>query len=136
MVPDGIICYALSKDGSRREWKSEDGKEIDIPVIILTDGNTASAAEILTGAMRDYKKATTVGTTTYGKGIIQNTYNLGDGSAVEFTCGEYFLPNDESIHEKGIEPDMEVELDEEAYVNEGKDNQLDVALKELEKQLK
>ena len=102
----------------------------------MVNACTDIAAEILTGAMRDYKKATTVGTTTYGKGIIQNTYNLGDGSAVEFTCGEYFLPNDESIHEKGIEPDMEVELDEEAYVNEGKDNQLDVALKELEKQLK
>lgn len=136
MVPDGVIAYAVTKDGSRKDWVIKDGKEIDIPVVLLVDGNSASSAEILTGAMKDYKKATIMGTTTFGKGIIQNTYNLGDGSAIEFTAGEYFLPNDENIHEKGIEPDIVVELDEEAYLKDGTDNQLEAAQEELLKQLK
>ena len=102
-------------------------------MVILVNQNTASAAEILTGAMKDYKKATVLGTKTYGKGIIQNTYGLGDGTAVEFTVGQYYLPNDETIHEIGIEPDIELELDAEAYLKDGTDNQLEAALKELKK---
>ncbi|MBO5552239.1 MAG: S41 family peptidase [Lachnospiraceae bacterium] len=133
MLPKGIIAYSETKDGRRFEWKSDGKHEIDIPVVILVNQNTASAAEILTGAMKDYKKATVLGIKTYGKGIIQNTYSLGDGTAVEFTVGQYYLPNDETIHEKGIEPDIKVELDTEAYLKDGTDNQLEAALKELGK---
>ena len=133
MLPKGVIAYSETKDGRRFEWNSDGKHEIDIPVIILVNQNTASAAEILTGAMKDYKKATVMGTTTFGKGIIQNTYGLGDGTAVEFTVGQYYLPNNETIHGKGIDPDIEIELDSEAYLKDGSDNQLDAALKELGK---
>lgn len=133
MLPKGIIAYSETKDGKRFEWKSDGKHEIRIPVIILVNGNTASAAEILTGAMKDYDKATVLGTTTYGKGIIQNTYSLGDGTAVEFTVGQYYLPNDETIHQQGIDPDIELDMDSEAYLKDGTDNQLEAALKQLKK---
>ncbi|MCR5775105.1 MAG: S41 family peptidase [Lachnospiraceae bacterium] len=133
MLPKGLIAYSETKDGRRFEWKSDGKSEIDIPVVILVNKNTASAAEILTGAMKDYDKAKIIGTTTFGKGIIQNTYGLGDGTAVEFTVGQYYLPNGEMIHEVGIDPDIEVELDAEAYLKDGSDNQLEAALKELKK---
>ena len=133
MLLKGIIAYSETKDGKRFEWKSDGKHEIRIPVIILVNGNTASAAEILTGAMKDYDKATVLGTTTYGKGIIQNTYSLGDGTAVEFTVGQYYLPNDETIHQQGIDPDIELDMDSEAYLKDGTDNQLEAALKQLKK---
>ncbi|MBQ9361362.1 MAG: S41 family peptidase [Lachnospiraceae bacterium] len=133
MLPKGIIVYSETKEGRKFEWKSDGKHEINIPVIILVNQNSASAAEILTGAMKDYGKATVIGTTTFGKGIIQNTYSLGDGTAVEFTVGQYYLPKDETIHGVGIKPDIEVELDAEAYLKDGSDNQLDAALKELGK---
>lgn len=131
MLPKGMIAYSETKDGKRFEWKSDGKHEIKIPVVILVNSNTASAAEILTGAMKDYKKATVLGTTTYGKGIIQNTYGLGDGTAVEFTVGQYYLPNDETIHQQGIDPDIELDMDSEAYLKDGTDNQLEAALKQL-----
>ena len=131
MLPKGMIAYSETKDGRRFEWESDGKHEINIPVVILVNKNTASAAEILTGAMKDHGKATVIGTTTYGKGIIQNTYGLGDGTAVEFTVGQYYLPNGETIHEIGIDPDIEIELDAEAFLKDGSDNQLDAALKEL-----
>ena len=133
MLPKGIIVYSETKEGRRFEWNSDGKHEIDIPVVILVNKNTASAAEILTGAMRDYDKAIVIGTTTFGKGIIQNTYSLGDGTAVEFTVGQYYLPKDETIHEVGIKPDVESELDAEAYLKDGSDNQLEAALRELSK---
>ncbi len=134
MLPKGMITYSETKDGNRFEWESDGKKEISIPVVILVNGNTASAAEILTGAMKDYNKAVVIGTTTFGKGIIQNTYGLGDGTAVEFTVGQYYLPNGETIHERGIDPDIVIDLDAEAYLKDGTDNQLEAALNELKKQ--
>ncbi|MBQ5534761.1 MAG: hypothetical protein IIU07_05605 [Lachnospiraceae bacterium] len=85
--------------------------------------------------MKDHDKATVMGTKTYGKGIIQNTYSLGDGTAIEFTAGQYYLPKDECIHEVGIEPDIEVEADVEAYQADGTDNQLEAARREIEKEI-
>ena len=133
MLPKGMITYSETKDGNRFEWESDGKKEISIPVVILVNGNTASAAEILTGAMKDYNKAVVIGTTTFGKGIIQNTYGLGDGTAVEFTVGQYYLPNGETIHERGIDPVIVIDLDAEAYLKDGTDNQLEAALNELKK---
>jgi carboxyl-terminal processing protease len=135
MLPEGMIVYAMSKDGHKSQWTSDGKNEIHIPVVILVNGNTASSAEILTGAMKDHDKATVMGTKTYGKGIIQNTYSLGDGTAIEFTAGQYYLPKDECIHEIGIEPDIEVEADMEAYKADGTDNQLEAAQSEIEKEL-
>ena len=133
MLPKGVFTYSKMKSGKKEEWNTTGEREINIPVIVLVNEGTASAAEMLTGALRDYGKATILGTTTYGKGIIQNIYSLGDGSAVEITVGEYYLPNGECIHERGIDPDIVLEFDEDRYKEKGEDNQLEEALKILKK---
>ena len=99
------------------------------------NGNSASASEILAGAIKDYKKGTIMGTTTFGKGIVQQIFPLTDGSAVKLTVSHYYTPNGNDIHKKGIEPDIEVKFDSEAYKKDKSDNQLDEAIKELEKKL-
>ena len=81
-----------------------------MPVIILTNENTASASEILAGALKDLGKAKTVGTTTYGKGVIQQILSLTDGSGLKITIEEYQTPNKNKIHKVGIKPDVEIEL--------------------------
>ena len=91
---------------------------------MLTNGHSASASEILAGAIKDYKIGKLVGTTTFGKGIVQSVLSLSDGSAVKLTVSSYFTPNGNNIHEIGIEPDVEVEFDSEQYKN-GVDNQLE-----------
>ena len=93
---------------------------------------SASASEVFTGAMKDYGVATIVGTKTFGKGIVQTLMPLSDGSAIKLTTDHYYTPNGNDIHGKGIEPDLEVELDEEAaqevVIPEEKDNQLQKAV--------
>ena len=95
------------------------------PICVLVDGFTASASEIFAGAIQDYELGAIIGVQTYGKGIVQNTYSLGDGSAVKFTIAGYFTPNGRDIHGKGITPDIEVTLPEtlpegeEAYDESG-----------------
>ena len=97
-------------------------------MVVLVNGNSASAAEIFTGVLRDYGVATVVGENTYGKGIMQSVFPLKDGSAVKLTIAKYFIPSGEDIHKKGIAPDVEVVLDESLkYVADkpiDKDNQL------------
>ena len=82
----------------------------DIPLVVLVNGNSASASEIFSGAMQDSGKAKLVGTTTFGKGIVQSVIPLSDGTAVKLTVAKYFTPNGNDIHKKGITPDYEVEL--------------------------
>ena len=100
-------------------------------MIVLTNGNSASAAEIFTAALQDYDWATVMGTTTYGKGIVQVILPLGDGSAVKVTQSKYYTPKGVCIHGTGVSPDIEVEYDREG---EG-DNQLDAALEQMQKML-
>ena len=123
VVMDKIVC--------------SDGHSVDLPMVVLVDGNSASSSEIFTGCMKDYGIATVVGTTTYGKGIVQSIMKLKDGSAIKITIAKYFLPGGEDIHKKGVEPDVEVELDDElkkkATYEHDEDNQLQEALKVLEK---
>ncbi len=101
-------------------------------MVVLVNGNSASASEVFTGAMKDYGVATIVGTKTFGKGIVQTLMPLSDGSAIKLTTDHYYTPNGNDIHGKGIEPDLEVELDEEAaqevVIPEEKDNQLQKAV--------
>ena len=98
-------------------------------MVVLVNGHSASASEIFTGALKDYDKAEIIGTTTYGKGIVQSIIPLQDGSAVKLTVSEYFTPDGVAIHGIGIEPDIIVEYDAES----GEDNQLQAAIDYLSK---
>ena len=132
----GRILTVKDKKEKEEVYKAEDGHSLDLPMVVLVNGNSASAAEVFTGAMKDYKAATIVGTKTFGKGIVQTLFPLSDGSAVKLTTNHYYTPNGHDIHEKGIEPDIEVELDEEAarmpVIPEEMDNQLQKAIEVLQ----
>ncbi len=144
MVDDEMTADGASEKGLLLETKNKDdkvmdkincsdGHKVDLPVTVLVNGNSASAAEIFTGCLRDYKLATVVGTNTYGKGIVQSVIKLSDGSAVKITIAKYFLPSGDDIHKKGVAPDIEVELDEalrkKVTIEHNEDNQLQEALK-------
>ena len=132
LVKDGVIVSV--RDRNELSYSYEDAgdeKYLKIPCVVLVDGNTASASEILTGALRDYKIATVMGTKTFGKGITQIITPLEDGSGVKITNSKYYSPNGENIHGKGIEPDVEVEFDAEKYKEDGTDNQLEEAIRYL-----
>jgi len=132
LLPKGLIVYTEDKTGKRVEYKCDGRHEIDVPMMVLIDGNSASASEILAGAIQDYGVGTLVGTTTYGKGIVQQIFSMDDDSAVKITISGYFTPNGRDIHGIGIEPDVECKFDAEAYYDEENpyDNQLEKA-KEL-----
>lgn len=128
LLGDGLILYTEDKQGYREEYKSDADMAIDIPIVVLVDGNSASASEVLSGALKDHEKATLVGTTTFGKGIVQTIRSLRDGSALKLTISAYYTPSGTNIHGTGIEPDVVVEFDSEAYYGEEHfDNQLDKA---------
>ena len=136
LLEEGLILYTEDKDGKREEYFSDARCKWDKPIVLLVDGNSASASELLSGALKDHGKATLVGTTTYGKGIVQTIRMLEDGSAVKLTRSAYFTPNGTNIHGKGIEPDVVVEFDGEAYYGEQQfDNQLDKAKEVLREKL-
>jgi len=101
--------------------------DTEIPVIVLINRGSASASEIVAGAIKDYGRGKLMGTTTFGKGVVQSVVPLADGSAVSITTARYYTPDGNYIHEKGIEPDIEIELDTEA-AQDGEDNQLDEAV--------
>ena len=135
ILPKGMIVYTEDKYGKRDEYTCNGKNEIDVPLIVLTDGYSASASEILAGAVKDYGIGKIMGTTTYGKGIVQKVINLSDGSAIKLTVSTYYTPNGNNIHEIGVEPDIVVEFDAEQYMN-GVDNQLEAAKEELLKMIK
>ena len=126
ILPKGLIVYTEDKYGKREEYTCDGANQIKVPLVVLTNGYSASASEILAGAVKDYGIGTLLGTTTYGKGLVQKVINLSDGSAVKLTVSNYFTPNGNNIHKIGIEPDVEVEFDAEQYKN-GVDNQLEKA---------
>ena len=126
ILPKGLIVYTEDKYGKREEYTCDGANQIKVPLVVLTNGYSASASEILAGAVKNYGIGTLVGTTTYGKGIVQKVINLSDGSAVKLTVSNYFTPNGNNIHKIGIDPDVEVEFDAEQYKN-GVDNQLEKA---------
>ena len=99
------------------------------------DANSASASEILAGAIKDYGIGTLVGTTTFGKGIVQRIMKLSDGSAVKLTVSKYYTPKGNNIHEIGISPDVEVPFESEPYLEDGTDNQLNRAVEVLKEKM-
>ena len=114
ILPEGLIVYTEDKNGKREEYTCDGDTPISIPLVVLVNENTASAAEIFTGAVKDYGIGTIVGTTTFGKGIVQNTFQLSDGSVVKLTIAHYYTPFGNDIHKVGITPDVEVELPDDA----------------------
>lgn len=130
ILPKGTIVSIKDKNGSGQTFSSDDRHKIEVPLVVLTNGYSASASEIFAGAVQDYEIGTLVGTKTYGKGIVQNIYSLGDGTSLKVTSSEYFTPNGRNIHEKGIEPDVEIEYEYDE-ANPDKDNQLDKAIEIL-----
>ena len=134
ILPKGLIVYTEDKYGERVEYSCDGSQQIEVPLVVLTDGYSASASEILAGAVKDYGIGTLVGTTTYGKGIVQKVISLTDGSAVKLTVSTYYTPNGNNIHEKGVTPDVEVPFDAEQYVA-GVDNQLEKAKEILAQQM-
>lgn len=133
------IVYTETKSGQREYLRSNKGKT-DIPLVLLVNGGSASASEILAGAMQDHKRGELVGTTTFGKGVVQRIKPLSDGSGIKLTISEYFTPNGTNIHGIGIVPDVVVELNgdvEEIGVNNiANDNQLQKALEVLKTKIK
>ena len=137
IAKDKMLVYTKDKEGNKQEFKSDSDETLDVPIVILTNGNTASASEIMTGCLKDYGKATVVGTKTYGKGIVQNIMPLPDGSAIKFTVAKYYTPNGTDIHKKGIKPDVKVKISDEdwkkAQTDEKADTQLKKAMEILQK---
>ncbi len=109
LLPEGTIATATYQDGTTKVIAASDAEELNLPMVVLTNQNTASAAELFTQALRDYGKAKSVGTTTYGKGVMQNIEQLSDGSAIEYTVATYATAKSENFDGVGIKPDFEIE---------------------------
>ena len=135
ILPEGTVVYTEDKYGKRNTYTS-DAECIDCPIAVLINENSASASEIFAGAVRDYEYGTLIGKKTYGKGIVQKMYGLSDGSAIKLTVSAYYTPKGNNIHGVGIEPDIEVEFDADAYYSEDRvDNQKEAALSYLQEQI-
>ena len=129
---DSTLLIETDKDGNETVTKSEKNPTIDVPIKVLVNENTASASEILAGALKDNNKATIIGTKTYGKGVIQTLMRLSDGSGLKVTTAEYCTPNRNKINKIGIEPDIVVELPENVKeLTDENDSQLQKAIEEL-----
>lgn len=135
LLPEGLIVYTEDRAGERVEYSCDGDHEIRIPLVVLVNGNSASASEILAGAIKDYEKGVLVGTTTFGKGIVQRILPLTDGTAIKLTVSAYYTPKGNNIHNIGIEPDIVCEFDGDAYYDEGFDNQLERGIEEVNKML-
>lgn len=136
ILPEGVIIYAQDRHGNRISEINSSGADMDLPMVILTNSNTASASEALAGAARDRGTAVLVGTKTFGKGIMQTTYTLDNEGAFKLTTAKYYLPSGECIHEIGLTPEYEVALpdDQESrpyYMTDQEDTQLQKALEIL-----
>ena len=136
LLPQGVIVKTVDKN-KKEDVQKSDSSEQNLAMVVLVNGSSASASEILTGALKDYKKATIVGEKTFGKGIVQTIIPMDKGEGLKLTISEYFSPNGNKIHKQGVKPDVEIKLDEKAkgigveFMKE--DNQLQKALEILNK---
>lgn len=132
---DGKIQYESDYRQSNSIYPKDDNHEVDVPLAVLVNGNSASASEVFTGAIQDYEAGVVVGTQTFGKGIVQSLLPLGDGTAIKLTTAHYYTPSGFDLHGVGLAPDVEVELDEElrtkAVVEKSEDNQILAAIEAL-----
>lgn len=140
IIPKGMIVYTEDKYNNRVEYQSTGEKQLDVPLVVLVNENSASASEIFAGAVKDRQCGTLIGTTTFGKGIVQGLQNLTDGSGVKLTTSRYYTPNGVCIQGTGIEPDITLEYQflgtEEQPYSYALDNQIQKALEVLKTQQK
>ena len=130
LIPkDSIVVYTIDKEGNRKDYVAKEGKEKDIPIIVLTNNGSASASEILASALQDHGIATIIGNTTYGKGVVQTLIPTISNGYLKLTTSEYFTPNGNKINKVGVKPDVEISDDE----NTEEDEQLNKAIEVLNK---
>ncbi len=127
ILPKGLVVYTKDKAGKRQDYNCDGDHELTVPMVVLVNGGSASASEVLAGAVKDYGKGKLLGTTTFGKGIVQKYLAISDGSAVKLTTSKYYTPKGNNIHGIGIEPDETLEMNYEEYLESGYDNQLERA---------
>ena len=140
ILPEGLIVYTEDKYGNKMEETCDGKHPLDMPLAVLVNEGSASASEIFAGAVQDYEVGTIVGTTTFGKGVVQALYPMSDGSAVKLTVSKYYTPKGKNIHGEGISPDIKVKLNPELFneteLTREEDNQLQAAVQSLEEQEK
>ena len=140
ILPEGLIVYTEDKYGNKMEETCDGKHPLDMPLAVLVNEGSASASEIFAGAVQDYEVGTIVGTTTFGKGVVQALYPMSDGSAVKLTVSKYYTPKGKNIHGEGISPDIKVKLNPELFnqteLTREEDNQLQAAIQSLEEQEK
>ena len=139
ILPEGTVVYTEDKYGKRQDYTSDDEKKMDYPLAVLINSNSASASEILAGAIRDFDYGTLIGATTFGKGVVQSILGLSEGDAIKLTTAKYFTPKGENIHGSGIAPDIELKYeysgDKEGEYEELKDNQVLKAMEVLNEEI-
>ena len=135
-VPKGeVVVWEQGRDDEKDAYQARGGDSLSgIPVVVLVNEGSASASEILAGALRDIRGAQLVGKKTFGKGSVQQLEDLSDGSSMRITIAKWLTPSGQSIHDVGLDPDIDVEITSEDYDNE-RDPQLDRALEEIKKQI-
>lgn len=140
ILPEGLIVYTEDKYGNRDEIRGTNKDVLNMPMVVMINGNSASASEIFAACMQDYQAATILGTTSFGKGIVQSIVPFTDGTAVKITIAQYFTPRGVCIHGTGVVPDVEVELDEallqKVVIEHEEDNQLQAAIRHLLEKIK
>lgn len=137
LLGEGTILTIRDKAGNEKEYKSKKG-ELDLPICLLINENSASASELIAGALRDHKKAVLVGKKSFGKGVVQSVFDLGDETALRLTTAKYYTPSGECIHGTGVSPDVEIDLPQGSTFSQNdteieNDTQLDAAINEMKK---
>lgn len=139
ILPEGTVVYTQDKYGKRQDYTSDGSTKMEYPIAVLINGNSASASEILAGAIRDFEYGTLIGTKTFGKGIVQTIFSLSEGDAIKLTTAKYFTPKGENIHGTGIEPDIELKFEYQGDLSKSydelKDNQVLKAVEVLNEEI-
>ncbi|MEG0793832.1 MAG: S41 family peptidase [Lachnospiraceae bacterium] len=134
LLPKGVMVYTEDKSGNKKEYSGNGNTPFTQPLCVLVNSNSASASEIFAGAIQDYGVGELVGTTTYGKGVVQQIHRMEDGSGMKFTVSQYFTPKGRNINKVGIKPDTVIEYQENKQ-DEKADNQLDKAMEIINSQI-
>lgn len=133
-IPSGPLVYTVNRTGKLVTYAMGEGLQLNMPLAVLIDGGSASASEVLSGAIKDTKTGILIGEKSFGKGIVQGVYPLTGGEGMTLTTAKYLTPNKIDIHEKGIEPDIHVEFTEQ-NIKDQEDVQLNKAVEVLQEQL-
>jgi carboxyl-terminal processing protease len=134
-LKEGIVLYALDSNGNKETWDVKPGGlATDVPLVVLVNSNTASASEVVAGALQDYGRAPLIGNQTFGKGTVNHFRQLSDGSAIYISIGHWYTPNGRQIEGNGLTPDIVVSRTEQD-VQQGKDPQLDRAIEYIQSKL-